>query len=254
MKGYILDFKTVEDPKEFTGISDQVLRQLEDDTIVLQLFSRTSPTISIGYDDTKSPHFDQGVDWLRSQGYKVGIRGAGGRAVVNDEGILNLSLMFKATMTPHEQYQYFYNFMQDALKPLNINLELGLVEGAYCPGTYDISINERKVSGTSSRVVLNNALVGGYLSVNGDQKQRSEVISRFYEITDDVIRVQPNKMTTIEEEIGREISFKEVKNLIIDHFHKIAEDVKPYDTSHIAKEDIDASAKRSDSYNRKYLK
>ena len=40
MKGYILDFGTVEDNKEFSGISDQVLRQLEANTIVLQMFSQ----------------------------------------------------------------------------------------------------------------------------------------------------------------------------------------------------------------------
>lgn len=254
MQGYILDYGMVKDRKEFTGISDQVLRHLEEESVVLQIFSTKISSVSIGYDDTKAPYFDQGVDWYQSQGYKVGIRGAGGRSVVNDEGILNFSLLFKTEMTPHEQYVFFYNFMQDALAPLGFQLELGLVEGAYCPGTYDISIGGRKVSGTSSRSVMGNSLVGGFLAVKGDQKSRSDLISRFYEITDDVIRVDSNKMTTLEDVLGRSLSLEEVRSLIIKQFNKIADNVKPYDYSHINKEAIETSTKRLDKYNRKYLK
>lgn len=254
MKGYILDFGTVEDNKEFSGISDQVLRQLEANTIVLQMFSQKTPGISIGFDDTKAPNFDAGVAYYRSQGYQVGIRGAGGRSVANDDGILNFSLQFKTDMDYHEQYVFFHKFMQDALAPLNIKLDLGIIEGAYCPGIYDISINGRKVSGTASRAVRGNALVGGFLAVTGDQKRRSEVISRFYEITDDVIRVNPEKMTTISEAVGREVSVEEVRNLVINHFNTIAKDVEPYDISKIDKKDIEASIQRMNTYNRNHLK
>lgn len=253
MKGYLLDFEMVEDTRTFSGLSDQVLRQLEEDTIVLQMFSQKTPSISIGFDDTKAPHFKEGVEWYKSQGYQVGIRGAGGRSVANDEGIFNFSLQFKTDMTPHEQYVFYHQFLQDALAPLGITFDLGIVEGAYCPGKYDISIGGRKVSGTASRALQGNALVGGFLAVNGDQQRRSEVISRFYEITDDVIRVQPEKMITIEEAVGRDVSVKEVKDLIIKHFKTIAKDVQPYDTSHIKQEDIEASIQRMGVYNRNYL-
>lgn len=220
----------------------------------MQIFSQKNKAISIGFDDTKAPFFKEGVDYYRSQGYQVGIRGAGGRSVANDEGILNFSLQFKTDLTPHEQYVFFHQFMQDALSPLGIKFDLGLVEGAYCPGKYDISIDGRKVSGTASRSVNGNALVGGFLAVTGDQKKRSKVISRFYEITNDVIRVDPAKMGTIEEAVGRPISTAEVKGLLLEHFHKIASDVEPYDISQIPQEDIDASIQRQSVYNRNHLK
>lgn len=254
MKGFILDFGNVKDTKEFSGISDQVLRNLKKDTIVLQMFSQVTPTISIGFDDTKAPHFDDGVAHYKAQGYQVGIRGAGGRSVVNDEGVFNFSLLFKTDLTSHEQYVFYYQFLQDALAPLNIHFELGLVEGAYCPGKYDISIEGRKVSGTASRSVLGNAVVGGFLAVNGDQQHRSEVISRFYEITDDVIRVRPETMITVEEAAGRFVSVDEVKQLITHHFETIARDVEPFDTASIDQEAINTSIERMSVYNRNYLK
>lgn len=254
MKGYVLDFGLVESSKEFAGISDQVLRRLEEDTIILQIFSQKRKAISIGFDDTKAPHFQEGVDYYRSLGYEVGIRGAGGRSVANDEGILNFSLQFKTDMTPHEQYVFFHKFMQDALSPLGITFDLGLVKGAYCPGKYDISIAGRKVSGTASRSVIGNALVGGFLAVNGDQETRSKVISKFYEITDDVIRVDPKKMITIEEAAGRAVSVQEVKELLLEQFSKIANNIEPYDINQIPQSDIESSIQRQGVYNRNHLK
>lgn len=254
MKAYILDFNEVSDRSEFAGISDQVLRRLEQDEIVLQMFTQDTPSISIGFDDTKAPHFDEGVKYYRSQGYQVGIRGAGGRSVVNDGGIFNFALLFKTEMNPHEQYVYYYEFLKGALAPLGISFDMGIVLGAYCPGKYDISIGGRKVSGTASRALAGNALVGGFLAVNGDQQARSEVIAKFYEITDDVIRVNPEKMITIEEAVGRPMTVNEVKELIVTHFKAMHSGAKNYDIASIDQESIDASIQRMNVYNRNHLK
>lgn len=253
MRGYLLDFGLVESTLEFSGISDQVFRNLEDDTMILQMFSQKHPSISIGYDDTKAPFFKEGVEHYRSKGLRVGIRGAGGRSVANDEGILNFSIMFKTEEASHEHYVFFHKFIQDALKPLGLNFGLGIVEGAYCPGTYDISLNGKKVAGTASRQVNGNTLVGCYLGVNGNQYERSKVISEFYEITKDVIRVDPNKLTTIEEELNRPISVEEVKSLLINHFKTLTDSLEDFDVSKISKEAIDQSIKRMNTYTQRYL-
>lgn len=255
MKGYLLDFGLTQDTRQFAGISDQVIRTLEDDSMVLQIFSQKTPSISIGYDDTKAPYFKAGVDHYKSKGLAVGIRGAGGRSVANDEGILNFSIIFKADNHPsaHSQYLFFHKFIQDALKPLGLDFKLGQVDGAYCPGTYDISFNGKKVAGTASRQVKDNALVGCYLGINGDQYKRSKVISEFYEITQDVIRVDPNKLTTIEEQVGRAISVQEVKDLLISHFETMVDTLEDFDISTIAQDDIDTSVKRMNIYTERFL-
>ncbi len=254
MKGNLLDFKTVEDAKEFSGLSDQVLRNLKDGEMVLQMFSQSKPTISIGFDDTKAPYFDEGVKHYRSQGYQVGIRGAGGRSVANDQGILNFSLIYKVDAFKENPYHVFHQFIQDALKPLGLNFELGQIDGAYCPGLYDISLSGRKVAGTSSRIVQGNSLVGCYLGVNGDQEKRSKVISEFYEITQDVIRVDPNKLTTIQDALGKEITVEEVKQLLVNQFKTMVTSLEDYDTSKISQEAINQSIDRMQVYNRNYLK
>lgn len=253
MKGYLLDFGLVEDARQFSGISDQAFRRLGDNEMILQMFSQKTPSISIGYDDTKAPHFKEGVEHYRSKGLKVGIRGAGGRSVANDEGILNFSILFKSQEPAHAHYVFFHKFIQDALGPLGLEFGLGEVTGAYCPGTYDISLDGKKVAGTSSRQVRDNTLVGCYLGVNGDQYKRSKVISEFYEITKDVIRVDTNKLTTIQEQIDRPISVQEVKDLLISHFKTLTDSLESYDTTKISQDDINTSLERMSSYTNKYL-
>lgn len=253
MRGYLLDFGLVEDISEFRGIADQAFRNLEADSMILQIFSQKTPSISIGYDDTKAPHFKEGVDHYRSKGLSVGIRGAGGRSVANDEGILNFSILFRSNEPSHSSYVFFHKFIQDALMPLGLKFDLGIVEGAYCPGTYDISLNGKKVAGTASRQVKDNTLVGCYLGVNGDQYKRSKVISEFYEITQDIIRVDTNKLTTIEEQLKRPISVQEVKGLLIDHFKTLVDSLENYDTSSISKEAIKSSNERMNTYTKRYL-
>ena len=68
-----------------------------------------------------------------------------------------------------------------------------------------------------------------------------------------MIRVDTNKLTTIEEQLDRPISVQEVKDLLIAHFKTITDSLENYDISKISQEDIDASVKRMSSYSEKYL-
>ena len=254
MKGLLLDFNQVDDARSLSGVSDQVLRTLKDDEMVLQMFTQTGPAISIGYDDTKAPHFDAGVAHYKKEGIKVSIRGAGGRSVASDEGILNFSILMKNQKTSHDLYVFFYEFIQDALRPLNLHFDLGEVTGAYCPGTYDISLAGKKVAGTASRKVNGNALIGCYLGVNGNQNARSKVISEFYEITQDVIRVQPNKLTTLSEQAHREVSIQEVKEMLITQFQTLTGTLTDYDLNQLNQQEVAKATERMAAYNKTYIK
>ena len=51
-------------------------------------------TIVLGIQDTKLPFLGEGIQYLKEKGYDVIVRNSGGLAVVLDEGVLNLSLIF----------------------------------------------------------------------------------------------------------------------------------------------------------------
>lgn len=51
-------------------------------------------TIVLGIQDTRLPFLQDGVKLLEEEGYRVIVRNSGGLAVVLDEGVLNVSLIF----------------------------------------------------------------------------------------------------------------------------------------------------------------
>lgn len=52
-------------------------------------------TIVLGIQDTRLPFLEDGVKLLEDEGYRVIVRNSGGLAVVLDEGVLNISLIFE---------------------------------------------------------------------------------------------------------------------------------------------------------------
>ena len=51
-------------------------------------------TVVLGIQDTKLPFLKQGIDVLKEHQFQAIVRNSGGLAVVLDEGVLNLSLVF----------------------------------------------------------------------------------------------------------------------------------------------------------------
>ena len=56
--------------------------------------------VILGMTDTKVPYLEQGLERLRAHGFTPIVRQAGGLAVVSNEGILNISLLFKNKQMP----------------------------------------------------------------------------------------------------------------------------------------------------------
>ncbi len=253
MKGIIADLTHEPNITNVAGIGDVLLRTLPEDTMVLIMLQHHEKNINMGLDDTRAPFFKEGVQHYRDHGYTVGTRNSGGRSVANDLGILNFSLIIRNNKSASENYMYFYNFLTDALKPLGLKIDVGQVDGAYCPGKFDISINGKKIAGTAQRRVGDKLTVGAYLSVNGDQKERSQIISDFYKITKDVIEVFPEKLTTLQDELNEELSVETVKNLVINHFKTITTSNEIFDGSTLDNNLLQSARKRSKDQDKKYF-
>ena len=253
MKGIIADFTNEQDISKVGAISDVLLRTVDEDTIILQMLQHHTKHINMGLDDTHAPFFHEGVEHYRKHGYGVSTRNSGGRSVANDLGVLNFSLILQNDKGASENYMMFYHFLKEALKPLGLTFDVGQVDGAYCPGKFDISINGKKVAGTAQRRIGKRMLVGAYLSVNGDQNKRSQIISDFYKITQDVIEVFPEKLTTLQDEMTQALEVETVIKLIKEHFNKITSSSQALDVNAIDDQAIQSSLKRMKDQNTKYL-
>ncbi len=164
-----------------------------DDTLCKAVGSRYSPptarawvhhqTVVLGIQDTKLPFLTDGLKCLKEQGYQYIVRNSGGLAVVLDEGVLNLSLIFPDTekgIDIDRGYDAMYTFVREMFADFPAVIEAREIVGSYCPGSYDLSINGRKFAGISQRRMRKGVAVQVYLCVYGSGKERAEVLKTFY--------------------------------------------------------------------------
>jgi octanoyl-[GcvH]:protein N-octanoyltransferase len=142
-------------------------------------------TIVLGIQDTRLPNLSDATSWLQSQGYQTIVRNSGGLAVVLDQGVLNLSLIFPDTekgIDINRGYEAMVELISHILSDYNITFEVKEITGSYCPGSYDLSINGRKFAGISQRRLRGGIAVQIYLCVTESGSKRAELIKHFYDI------------------------------------------------------------------------
>ncbi|MEC2075969.1 biotin/lipoate A/B protein ligase family protein [Metabacillus fastidiosus] len=141
-------------------------------------------TIVLGIQDTKLPFLKEGIEYLKTEGYKVIVRNSGGLAVVLDETVLNISLIFpdvEKGININRGYDAMLFLIQELLADYNIKVEAYEIIGSYCPGSYDLSVDGKKFAGISQRRVRNGVAVQVYLCVAGSGAERAELIGQFYD-------------------------------------------------------------------------
>lgn len=140
-------------------------------------------TIVLGIQDTKLPFLKEGLSFLQSQGYDVIVRNSGGLAVVLDEGVLNLSLLFsehEKSIDINRGYDAMWQLVKEMFSDFHKEIEAREIVGSYCPGSYDLSINGKKFAGISQRRLRGGIAVQIYLCVNKSGSDRAALIREFY--------------------------------------------------------------------------
>jgi octanoyl-[GcvH]:protein N-octanoyltransferase len=140
-------------------------------------------TIVLGIQDTRLPYLKEGIDYLNSQGYEVIVRNSGGLAVVLDDGVLNISLVFpegEKAIDINRGYDAMFELTKDMFKDLTSEIEAKEIIGSYCPGSYDLSIGGRKFAGISQRRIRGGVAVQIYLCIDGSGSERAAMIGEFY--------------------------------------------------------------------------
>lgn len=140
-------------------------------------------TVVLGVPDSRLPYFDAGVTQMKKQGYNVVIRNSGGLAVALDSGVLNISMVLpnNQEVSIHNGYDLMVSFIRLLLKDYTSDIKAYEIVGSYCPGDYDLSINGVKFAGISQRRVRNGVAVQIYLDIEGNSKERANLIKSFYE-------------------------------------------------------------------------
>lgn len=142
----------------------------------------TPPTVILGMQDKRLKNLQAGLNMLSDKDYLFYLRNSGGLGVVTDEGILNCTIFLpdKDNLQIDDAYEKMYFLLKQAFSS---QIETGEITHSYCPGTYDLSINGKKFAGISQRRAGNAVAIMAYISINGDQKKRSQLMKDFYEIS-----------------------------------------------------------------------
>lgn len=145
-------------------------------------FWPTKEFVFLGMQDTKLPYFSDALSVLDESGYDYIVRNSGGLGVVSDQGILNVSLIIPNKdmddISIDDGYEIMYSLIQDML---DVPVDAVEIPDSYCPGDFDLSIGGQKISGISQRRRSGALAIMLYLSIEGDQEQRSQMMKRFYE-------------------------------------------------------------------------
>jgi len=143
----------------------------------------TPPTVILGMQDKRLNNLPAGLEMLNDKDYLFYLRNSGGLGVVTDAGILNCSLFLpdKDNLQIDDAYEKMYSLLKQAF---STKIKTGEITKSYCPGTYDLSIDNQKFAGISQRRAGNAVAVMAYISINGNQKYRSQLMKDFYEISD----------------------------------------------------------------------
>ena len=131
------------------------------------------------------PGAAQAVDWLKTQDYIPVIRNSGGAAVPLDLGVVNISLIFpKATAQAlhfHQDFEKMYTLIRETLSFTGLSIDKGEIQGAFCPGDYDLSIAGRKFCGIAQRRQLHAYSVQAFIIAGGRGAERTQLVRSFYD-------------------------------------------------------------------------
>lgn len=195
-------------------------------------FWQTSPLVILGMMDTRIGCFDQAVQLFDNHyTHDYIIRNSGGLAVVSDPGVLNVSLIYPSTKEQRISIDQAYEFMLDFVRQTfytdfpDKKIEAYEIKHSYCFGDYDLSIDGQKIAGISQRRIKEGVAIMLYISINGDQQQRAEMLRDFYSVglngSEPAGRypsIKPEVMTTLADTYQRPLSVEKVKEMMLSHF------------------------------------
>ncbi|MEX1030109.1 MAG: biotin/lipoate A/B protein ligase family protein [Paenibacillaceae bacterium] len=139
----------------------------------------------LGLRDRKLEMAADGMESLNHQGYAVAVRNSGGAAVPLDEGVLNISLILPnptGITNLHEDFAIMADLIRETIHELTgtIEVSVGEVVGAYCPGAFDLAIGGRKFCGIAQRRQTGAYIVQAFIVIEGVGAERARLVADFY--------------------------------------------------------------------------
>lgn len=147
----------------------------------LHFWTTERPTLILGINDRHLPKLSLGLKSLKNNHFDYFLRNSGGLAVVSDPDVLNISLFIplaETTYSVDEAYEEIAGLIQLCWPSLPIKTYE--IVHSYCPGKFDLSVDDQKFAGIAQRRTPNALVLMLYMSVSGNQDFRSQTVADFY--------------------------------------------------------------------------
>ena len=176
-------------------------------------FWHNSNTIVIGC--FQSAKLEVNVAACRKTGTEIVRRFTGGGAVYHDSGNLNyaLSLPRGHRLVPGQNLQSVFERLSEGtvegLRKIGVKAEFQPIN--------DIQVNGKKVSGAAGSVRWNSVFHHGCILVNSDLSILGRVLNvPRVKLEDKHVASVQKRVTTVRDELGRDVSTREVRTAIVD--------------------------------------
>lgn len=145
---------------------------------------RSANAFVLGQKDSRLPYAAEAMSWLEASGYQPIVRNSGGAAVPLDTGTVNLSLIFPKDKTVdthfYDDFERMYALIRRTLAFTGKVVQKGEIQGAFCPGDYDLSIAGQKFCGIAQRRKLNAYTIQAFIIAGGSGYDRTHLVQEFY--------------------------------------------------------------------------
>ncbi|WP_458125211.1 lipoate--protein ligase family protein [Paenibacillus sp. Z3-2] len=163
-----------------------------------------------GLRDRRLPQAVESMERIRSQGTAVCVRPSGGAAVPLNPGIVNVSLILPNpghAINIHDDFREMASIIAESLAPWSNQAQTGEVQGAFCPGDYDVSVGGLKFCGIAQRRQAKAYIITAFIIVEGQGDQLAADVRKFYQhaaggAIEGYPDVQPGTMASLKELAG----------------------------------------------------
>ena len=207
------------------------LRQpLTSNECILHIHSLENSAI-LGTPDTRVPYFKEALDSFYNNNLIPAVRNIGGLGIIADTGVISFSIIMKinpSTFSLNVGYNLMTEFIKAIFPEASSKIQAVEISNSYCPGDFDLSIDGKKFAGIAQRKVKENVVVSIYLSLFGNQQNRTRIMKEYYEagLKDQEIKYKYPKidiscMDTLENLLNKSLTIKELLEKILRVLHSL---------------------------------
>jgi lipoate-protein ligase A len=165
---------------------------------------RCRPALLITRSETRLPRFEAAAAAMQAAGWPVLLRKSGGGACPVGPGTVQISMIEAASSdtTMNAKYAALTKVIQSTLGFFQIVCRTGSVADAYCPGRFDLAVQDKKIAGMSQHWFRNRCgvrciITAASINIEEPPNMLADVTNRFYGSAGSPLRCQASALTNL---------------------------------------------------------